>query len=126
MSFTVYFLKPVDLAGPIKIGISWDFDNRLRVIQCDSPVELEVLAKVDAQLKDENVLHRMFGDLNVRGSWYRPDERLLLLISKLREGAPLSSVIDRGCITRSARSDATLRGWETRRARSSAPRAAAA
>lgn len=56
MSRRVYFIKPVGLAGPIKIGCSYSPEKRRSALDCWSPFALEIIAQIDggANLERQN------------------------------------------------------------------------
>jgi hypothetical protein len=58
----VYFIKPVGMDGPIKIGCSNIPEHRLVSLSMWSPFPLEIIGKTPGNLKDEGFLHRCFSD----------------------------------------------------------------
>lgn len=90
----IYFMKPVGMDGPIKIGCSnWPSD-RLKQIMVWSPVELELLHCFKADRSIERKLHRCFSDLHVRSEWFKADDRLVKFIADLVAGVQLEIAID--------------------------------
>lgn len=78
----IYFIQ----AGPdrpIKIGITKNVMDRYMVMQTNNPDELKLLGLVRGTLKTETSLHQQFKDINIRGEWYWPTEKLLAYISQL-------------------------------------------
>ena len=76
----VYFLRPVGMKGPIKIGCSCEPEKRLRSVEIWSPQLLEIIATAPGDHDHENVLHQMFGDDRLHGEWFHPSERLTSVI----------------------------------------------
>ncbi len=76
----VYFIKPIGMDGPIKIGCSSDPETRLATLATWSPFPLEVWGKVVGSFKDENFLHHKFSHLHSHREWFRssPDLRLTI------------------------------------------------
>lgn len=84
----IYFVKPVDAPGPIKIGFTWSNDGaRLLGLQGGSPVPLELVASIpDGSRTQEGLLHCRFADFRLYGEWFNPNPDLLDLIDRLSPG----------------------------------------
>lgn len=67
----VYFVKPIGLKGPIKIGYSDKPEERLRNMQGSSPWPLRMIGRVPGTIDDERFLHRCFPHLHSHGEWFR-------------------------------------------------------
>ena len=83
----VYFLKPVGMDGPIKIGSSFDPMKRLRTLSVWSPFPLELIGAVSGDCSDELFLHRHFADLHSHREWFRSSPLLRGTIEKILGGA---------------------------------------
>lgn len=57
-------------SGPVKIGTSLSPAARLRQIQTDQPLPLELRVAVRGDLTLERLLHSMFRPWRLRGEWY--------------------------------------------------------
>lgn len=79
----VYFLRPVNALGPIKIGCSVRPLTRLQIFAAWSPVELVLMGTVAGELKDEAFLHRCFADCHSHGEWFLAKPHLLETITAL-------------------------------------------
>jgi hypothetical protein len=90
----VYFLKPADMAGPIKIGVSFSPVNRLRSLMSWSPFVLELLATTPGTSETERVVHSHFMADHHHGEWFNPSPRLLDLIARLTAGEALGDCLD--------------------------------
>lgn len=66
----VYFIKPVGLDGPIKIGCSYRPENRLLDLGAWSPWPLEIIGSVPGIYHDEQFLHRCFADSHSHREWF--------------------------------------------------------
>lgn len=66
----IYFIKPVGMDGPIKIGCSATTDQRLCDLAMWSPFPLEVMGKTPGTLKDEGFLHRCFSEYHSHHEWF--------------------------------------------------------
>lgn len=76
----VYFIKD---DNAIKIGISYDVNERLRVVQTGNPRLLKLLGSISGSKQLEDELHVRFIHLRIRGEWYRADKKLLDYISEV-------------------------------------------
>ncbi|CCM77102.1 GIY-YIG nuclease family protein [Rhizobium mesoamericanum] len=94
MSGYVYFIKPVGQAGPIKIGHSEYPPYRLASLQTWSPVELEVVSRVEGTRELEKAIHERFAHCHLRGEWFSPDEELVALAEGVRDGRKIEDLID--------------------------------
>jgi hypothetical protein len=76
----VYFIKPIDMAGPIKIGCSIDHAQRAEHFCRWSPLPLELIGSVPGTHQDEAFLHNCFIDAHSHGEWFHPIPRLVSII----------------------------------------------
>ncbi|PYE89623.1 GIY-YIG nuclease family protein [Phyllobacterium leguminum] len=90
----VYFIRPVGMSGPIKIGFSEIPHERLRVLMSWSPFPLEVIAQVNGNYELEQNLHSIFAPQHTHREWFEASAELLSGIEKLRAGAPLTEAFD--------------------------------
>ncbi|MBZ9922214.1 GIY-YIG nuclease family protein [Mesorhizobium sp. BR1-1-7] len=90
----VYFIKPVGMDGPVKIGCTIDVQKRLRELEKSSPMQLEVAAFVRGGLGLERKLHAYFQASHSHGEWFHRSIALAHLIEKLRNGVAISDAID--------------------------------
>lgn len=65
----VYFIQAIG-GGPIKIGWAKDPAKRLVLLQCGNPVELRICRTHPGTIQDERGLHRIFGEVHLRGEWF--------------------------------------------------------
>lgn len=90
----IYFIRPVGMDGPIKIGISDAPVRRLRGLMAWSPVALELLATFPGTKTEEAMLHSHFLDQRDHGEWFKSSPSMLDLIARIHAGEPLSDIID--------------------------------
>jgi len=64
----------------VKIGISFNPNYRLKVLQIGSSRELYLLASFPGGEKEETILHGLFREKHVRGEWFNLDEKDILKI----------------------------------------------
>lgn len=79
----VYFIKPVGMDGPIKIGCSILPEKRLQELTVWSPFPLEVIGSVLGQIADEQFLHRCFADCHSHREWFYSTPALRETITKI-------------------------------------------
>lgn len=72
----IYFIKPVGLDGPIKIGCSVKPKERLEFLSMWSPFPLEIVAYVPGRFPDECFLHQCFAHDHIRHEWFRSSKEL--------------------------------------------------
>lgn len=109
----VYFVKPVGMDGPIKIGCSLHPRARMSSFATWSPFPLELVAEIPGDLELETAIHDCFADCFSHREWFHPSPRLLKFIEDIRAGAPLSAAIDltdrKGSVRSLRRRDAMAR-----------------
>ena len=66
----VYFIKPVGMDGPIKIGCTDDARGRLADLMAKSPFPLEIAATLPGDHILEARLHRRFIASNSHSEWF--------------------------------------------------------
>jgi hypothetical protein len=81
--FTVYFIKPVGMDGPIKIGLSSDPGRRLREFGTWSPIPLEIIGTIPGTWADEQYLHECFAGDHLHGEWFCYSDALAVAIKKI-------------------------------------------
>jgi hypothetical protein len=90
----IYFIKPVGMTGPIKIGCSCMPERRLSTLSTWSPFELEIVTTIAGGQRLERNIHECFADLHTHREWFMPGRHLLDAISRLKNGEPIEQVIN--------------------------------
>lgn len=90
----IYFMKPIGMIGPIKIGCSGFVGERLVQLSTWSPIPLEVIHSEPGEHTLERKIHRAFADIHSHHEWFHPGPRLLRAIEQLKGGVPLADAID--------------------------------
>lgn len=90
----IYFLRPVGMVGPIKIGSSAAPIGRMRTFMAWSPFPLEIIAATDGDSKLERIVHNCFADAHSHCEWFHPVPRLLKAIEDIKAGMPIEKAID--------------------------------
>lgn len=94
MSKRIYFIKPIGMPGPIKIGCSRLVESRLINIMAMSPFPLEIVYSEAGEHQLERQLHRCFADYHSHLEWFHPGERLIKAIEKMKRGAKIAEAVD--------------------------------
>jgi hypothetical protein len=79
----VYFIKPIGMAGPIKIGCSNLPQRRLEQLSTWSPFPLEVIGSVPGGYKDELYVHACFDAQFLHREWFAHSPELERAISDI-------------------------------------------
>ena len=80
----VYFLQAEE-RGRIKIGVTKNLEQRIRVLRAGSPVRLNIIGLVRGGRHMERMLHVAFAPLRCgRTEWFEPGESLLSYVRELQ------------------------------------------
>ena len=97
----VYFVRPIGMAGPIKIGHSTMCATRVVALSAYSPFPLEIAAKIRGGERLEARFHTKFRHLHSHAEWFRPGQDLLDAIGQIAAGTfqvsslPLGAVLNK-------------------------------
>lgn len=91
----IYFLKPADARGPVKIGLSTQPVSRLKSYQIWSPVMLEMAAACEAHPNTEQFLHRRFIASWLHGEWFEWSKDLQAIIDYVNEHGRVPDWVER-------------------------------
>jgi hypothetical protein len=94
MTRHIYFIKPIGMEGPIKIGCSADAAMRMDGLASWSPFPLELVVSVVGDFKDESLIHQCFHEFRSHREWFHANVRLAKLMSDLASGVPLALALD--------------------------------
>jgi len=83
---SVYFIKPIGMAGPIKIGTSCSPTHRRCDLETWSPFRLEIIATVDGGKELERKFHAYFLHLHEGREWFAAGAELVEAIAALNSG----------------------------------------
>lgn len=83
----VYFIKPVGMAGPVKIGCSSLPERRLVELTIWSPFQLEVVVAVDGNEDLEWRLHASFAADRSHSEWFHASDRLTATMAAIADGS---------------------------------------
>lgn len=83
---TVYFIKPIGMDGPVKIGSSGSPDRRRRSLQTWSPFPLEIVAEIDGGVHLERRFHARFRLSHQNREWFAATPELRAVIAAINAG----------------------------------------
>lgn len=83
---SVYFIKPIGMDGPIKIGQSKSPEGRVRDLSRWSPFPLEIVAEIEGGRDVEERFHAAFIDHHERLEWFSPHPEILNAIAAINAG----------------------------------------
>lgn len=82
----VYFIKPVGMSGPIKIGCSCSPEKRRSALECWAPFPLEIIAEIAGHYDLEKRFHAKFEQSHERREWFSATDELEATIAEINEG----------------------------------------
>lgn len=82
----VYFIKPIGMDGPIKIGCSRVPAKRKSALETWSPFPLEIVAEIEGDFTLERRFHALFRDCHERQEWFSCSPELLQCITEINAG----------------------------------------
>jgi len=130
----VYFIKPVGLDGPVKVGCSHIPAKRLISLMTWSPFKLEVIGSVPGTANDERFLHQCFAKWHSHAEWFYPTRDFQNAVQAILEhgiGYARENLTETGKIrhhfrspeTRAKMSASLRESWVHRKAREAAKKA---
>lgn len=82
----VYFIRPIGMAGPVKIGTSRTPDRRLNTFETWSPFPLEIAAAIDGDYRLERRFHNHFAADHTHREWFKWSPQLEMVIQAVKAG----------------------------------------
>lgn len=82
----VYFIRPVGMTGPTKIGFSIAPERRLMALSVWSPYPLEVAAKTPGSHRLERQFHNLLADHWTHHEWFRDDQQVTAVVEEVARG----------------------------------------
>lgn len=83
----VYFIRPIGMDGPVKIGCSRTPEGRRANIAPWSPFPLEVVAEIEGDFELERRFHAKFVSDHSHSEWFRWSAELQATIDAIRGGS---------------------------------------
>lgn len=83
----VYFIKPIGLPGPFKVGCSLSPIGRRDALQSWSPLPLEVVAEIEGDFLLERRFHQLFIASHRGFEWFDETPELLAVVEQIKAGA---------------------------------------
>ena len=96
----VYFVKPVGMDGPIKIGCTSTPEKRLTSLTVWSPFPLEIIGTIPGGYKDEMYLHSCFAKSHSHREWFHssPELRKAIALIIQAQSIKAASIAPEGSI----------------------------
>jgi hypothetical protein len=82
----IYFIRPIGMRSPIKIGCSYSPDGRRSTLDTWAPFPLEIVAEIEGGFKMERQFHAMFAHLHERREWFSSSVELEAVIAAINAG----------------------------------------
>lgn len=82
----VYFLRPIGMPGPVKIGASVEPEARMATYQRWSPFPLEIVVAVKGGRELEARFHALFSRLHSHHEWFKGHPEIDAVIDALKAG----------------------------------------
>lgn len=82
----VYFIRPIGMQGPIKIGCSHSPTGRRSTLETWSPFPLEILAEIEGCEKIERRFHALFTAQHQSREWFHWSPELEATIAAINAG----------------------------------------
>lgn len=120
---TIYFVKPIGMPGPIKIGSTGNLTDRFASLVGASPIDLELLVTIPGSYELEANIHDCLGRAHIRHEWFAPEPRILALIDALKAGVPIHVALDLSARERDFKAELYARRGASRRASNAAAKA---
>lgn len=89
----IYFIKPIGMNGPIKIGRSESTDRRLDDLMAWSPFPLEIIVEIPSLPRLEGRIQSTFEQHHLHREWFTAAPEILSLIEKLKAGVPIEEAV---------------------------------
>lgn len=83
---TVYFIRPIGMDGPVKIGCSISPTGRRETLETWSPYPLEIIAEIAGDFLIERRFHAHFADTYQRREWFGWSERIEQVVAAINAG----------------------------------------
>jgi hypothetical protein len=93
----VYFLRPVGMEGPIKIGCSARPEGRANALSTWSPFPLEIIAQIDGDFDLERRFHALFIDTHQRREWFDWSDKMREVVDAINACAFDINALPDGC-----------------------------
>jgi hypothetical protein len=83
----VYFIRPVGMRGPVKIGYSTLPERRLMELSVWSPFPLEVACRIPGSNSTELAFHTLFRAFHSHNEWFHPAPEIDATIDAINAGS---------------------------------------
>lgn len=90
----VYFIRPLGMLGPVKIGLAECPRRRLDGLAAWSPFPLEVIATVNGSFALEQAIHSVMHASHSHKEWFHPTPEILEMVKALEAGRPIEEAVN--------------------------------
>lgn len=90
---TVYFIRPVGMESPVKVGCSQSPEGRRGSLATWSPFSLEIIAEIDGDHWLERRFHAYFRDTYQRREWFGWSDRMAAVVAAINAGTFDKSIL---------------------------------
>lgn len=90
----IYFIRPIGIVGPIKIGISARPEGRMLEMLEWSPFDLEIAHRIPGTYTLEKRIQQSLANDHLRHEWFSPSPRVVKLVADLQAGVTIDHAID--------------------------------
>lgn len=82
----VYFIRPIGMVTPVKIGCSISPDGRRDTLESWSPFPLEIIAEIEGGYDTERRFHALFDGLHERREWFTWSQHIEAVVRDINAG----------------------------------------
>ncbi len=82
----VYFIRPIGMDGPVKIGCSVSPDGRRVTLEAWSPFPLEIIAEIEGDLTTEGRFHALFAKHHANREWFNWSPKMAEVVASINAG----------------------------------------
>lgn len=82
----VYFIRPIGMNGPVKIGCSYRPEQRSNALDTWSPFPLEIVAEIGGDFAIERRFHALFKGSHQRREWFNWTPEMESVIEQINAG----------------------------------------
>lgn len=90
----VYFIRPIGMHGPVKIGVSGNIPHRIRRLNAASPFPLELAVAIPGDENLEVKIHNCLVPHHSHAEWFLPTPEVVNLIDQLKRGVAIEQLLD--------------------------------
>lgn len=82
----VYFIKPIGMDGPVKIGCSKAPESRRNTLEVWSPFPLEIIAEIEGGFDLERRIHALLKPSHQHREWFVATPEVMAVVEQVQKG----------------------------------------